>query len=69
MLSSYVPSAAYRGGEVIALPIRDLSTRGVGVQQQTSAALFQKRGLVPILHEDGCVSRPVWLCAENVASL
>jgi hypothetical protein len=51
MLSSYVPSAANRGGEVIAVPIRDLSTRGVGVQQQAPAALLPEKG--PCAHCTG----------------
>ena len=43
MLSSDVPSAAYRGGEVIAVSIRDHSTSGVGGQQQAPAALLSEK--------------------------
>jgi hypothetical protein len=66
MLSSHVPSAAYRGGEVIAVSIRDLSTRGVGGQQQDPAALLLEKG--PCAHFTGgwlCL----WMGAENVACL
>jgi hypothetical protein len=69
MLSSNVPSAAYRGGEVIAVYIRDLSTRGGGVNNRPRSLCSRKRALVPIVQEDGWVSRPVWMGAENVASL
>jgi hypothetical protein len=64
MLSSYVPSAAYRWGEDIAVPIRDLSTRGVGAQQEAPAALLPEEELCA--HCAGWVSRPVWMSAENV---
>jgi len=45
MLSSYVPSAACRGGEVIAVSIRDLSAREVGGQQKAPAALLPENEL------------------------
>jgi hypothetical protein len=51
MLSSYVPRAAYSGGEEIAVPVRDLSTRGVGAQKQAPAALLLKKG--PCTHCTG----------------
>ena len=51
MLSSHVPRAAYRGGEVIAVSIRVLSTRGVGGQQQDPAALLLEKG--PCAHFTG----------------
>jgi hypothetical protein len=51
MLSSYVPSATCRGGEVIVVSIRDLSTRGVGGQPHAPAALLPEKG--PCIHCTG----------------
>jgi hypothetical protein len=46
-----VPSAACRGGEVIAMSIRDLSTRGMGGQPQAPAAMLLEEG--PCTHCTG----------------
>jgi hypothetical protein len=51
MMSCDVPSAAYREGDVIAVSIRDLSTRGMGGQRQAPAALLPEKG--PCAHCTG----------------